>query len=234
MPAFDLYGIRAAKFVNTSGVISYTDHCSVGDAMSCNLQLKYAEGRLYAEGALAEYLKLATSGSVSIAVKYLPTDAQKLLYGAEAKSTTITKPESKSIEGVLYTTEQVGSYVGVTWYAPSKIDGVTKYVGVFVHKASFSAPSMNYKTKGENIEFQTPTTTGEFLPDTPQGGGLYEIAVCDTKEEVIAWCKTVLKDPAATKAAAASVPAEDGAPTAEVQASPEPPKPAAVKKGGKA
>ena len=66
MPNFDLRGIKIAKYVNTAGTITYTGPVSVGDAIECNLELKFAEGRLYAESALAEYMKLANGGTISI------------------------------------------------------------------------------------------------------------------------------------------------------------------------
>ena len=49
MPSFDLRGIRAGKYKNTSGTVTYTEPTDVGDAMSAQLELKFAEGRLYAE-----------------------------------------------------------------------------------------------------------------------------------------------------------------------------------------
>ena len=55
MPQFGLRSIYAAKYNNNNGVISYSDIQHVGDAISANLELRYAEGRLYAEDMLAEY-----------------------------------------------------------------------------------------------------------------------------------------------------------------------------------
>ena len=66
MPSFDLRGIRAGKYKNTSGTVTYTEPTDVGDAMSAQLELKFAEGRLYAESKLAEYIKLATGGTISL------------------------------------------------------------------------------------------------------------------------------------------------------------------------
>ena len=65
MPAFDLRYINVAEYTTTDGVTSYGARKSFGDAMGVNLELKHADGRLYAEGKLAEYIKLATGGTVS-------------------------------------------------------------------------------------------------------------------------------------------------------------------------
>ena len=65
MPQFDLRYIQAAKYTNTSGTVTYAEKTKVGDAMSANLDLKFAEGRLYAEGRLSEYMRLATGGTIT-------------------------------------------------------------------------------------------------------------------------------------------------------------------------
>lgn len=193
MPAFDLRGIRVAEYVNTGGTITYKESMSVGDAMNCNLELKFAEGRLYAEGKLAEYLKLATGGTLSVASKYIPADAQKLMYGATGSSRTVN---TKAVDGMKFTAKDVAKYVGVAFYAPDMIDGVTKYTCCFVAKSLFGPPAMSFQTKGESIVFQTPTTTGEFLPDDSAGEVLQEVAIVDTPEDAIAWCKSVFGETA--------------------------------------
>ncbi len=185
MPSFDLRGINVAAYSSTG----YSGKVSAGDAMSCNLELKYAEGRLYAEGKLAEYLKLATGGTCSIAVKYIPEAAQKLMFGFTENSRTVGSAPVKSLKA---TSDDVGTYVGLAFYAPDKIDGATKYTCVFVPKVSFGAPSYAYATKGDSITFNTPTTTGEFMPDQANGNTVIETAVCDTAEAAIAWCDAVL------------------------------------------
>lgn len=197
MPSFDLRGIRIAKYAAADKKVTYSEHMPIGDAMNCNLELRFAEGRLYAESKLAEYMKLATGGSISIGVKYIPNEAQSLLYGAKEKTRTVN---TKSVKGLNFTTKDIANYVGVAFYAPDKIDGATKYTCMFVAKALFGPPSMVYQTKGDSITFNTPTTTGEFLGDDAEEENLIESAVCDTEEEAIAWTKLVLGEAAAQTA----------------------------------
>lgn len=180
MPSFDLRGIRAGKYKNTAGAVSYENPTDVGDAMSAQLDLKFAEGRLYAESKLAEYIKLATGGTISLAVKYIKKAAQAMLYGC----TTDT-----SKENIKFSAKDVANYVGVGFYAPDKVDGVTKYTCVWVPKALFGPPSMAYQTKGENIQFNTPTTTGEFLADDSENELLLETETVDSAADAVAWIK---------------------------------------------
>ena len=48
---------------------------------------------------------------------------------------------------------------------------------------------MSYQTKGENIQFNTPTTTGEFLADDSADELLLETETVDTAAEAVAWIK---------------------------------------------
>lgn len=190
MPSFDLRGIHVARYKDENGQVSYSDITPVGDAMNVNLELKFAEGRLYAEGRLAEYIKLATGGTLSIAVKYIPRAAQIIMYDAKEKKRTVN---SKEITGLSYTTKDIANYVGCSFYAPDKIDGVTKYTCVFVSKALFGPPSLVYQTKGDSITFNAPTTTGEFLGDDSGDEQLFETAIVDDVKAAKAWCKAVFK-----------------------------------------
>lgn len=189
MPSFDLRRIRIAKYVKSGSGITYSEHCSIGDAMSCNMELKFAEGRLYAEGRLAEYMKLATGGTLSIAEKYIPDDAQKLMYGMTEKQRNVS---TKQVTSLQHTAKGIANYVGVSFYAPDKIDSVTKYTCMYIAKALFGPPAMAFQTKGQSIVFNTPTTTGEFLPDDSEDEVLTDAYVADTVEEAIAWCNAVL------------------------------------------
>ena len=188
MPSFDLRHIQAAayNYDPSTETVSYTGKVRVGDAMTANVELKFAEGRLYAEGRLAEYMKLATGGTISLAVARIMPAAQQLLYGASESSRS-------NLSGLKYTAKDAAKYVGVSFYAPDMIDGKTKYTCMFVAKALFGPPSYAYKTKGQNLEFATPTTTGEFLASDDREELLIDTAVADTIEAAAAWCDAVLE-----------------------------------------
>lgn len=184
MPAFDLRHFRVAKYSydKAKNQVSYDTPMSMGDAMTANLELKFAEGRVYAEGALAEYLKKVTGLTISQGVKYIPNDAQKLLFKAYELQRTVA---SSAVKSMTFGKSSTGQYVGSAFYAPDMIDGVEKFTAVFVHKTLYGPPSKTYNTLGESITFQTPTTTGEALVDG--AGHLIEFAVCDSEADAEAW-----------------------------------------------
>ena len=51
---------------------------------------------------------------------------------------------------------------------------------------------MSKATKGQNITFSTPTTTGEFLPADDAEQAVIEVATVDDEATAIAWCDAVL------------------------------------------
>jgi len=197
MPKFDLRGIKVAKYINNNGTVSYTNKQSAGDAMTAVLELRYAEGRLYAESALAEYMRKAVGGTITLGTKYIPDAAQKLMFGSVEKTRNVTYPVgttevTEAVTGLQLGANSTGSYVGVAFYAPDMIDGVEKYTAVYVPKALFGPPSENFQTAGDGITFQTPTTTGEFLASDASDKALLESVICDTEAEAKAWIDVVL------------------------------------------
>lgn len=198
MPQFDLKHIYCAKYVNTDGTISYDTAQQVGDAMTANIELRYAEGRLYAESTLAEYMRKAVGGTISLGVKYIKSDAQQLLFGMRTSERSITYTPASGTSTTITATSLVlgghdeGEYVGVAFYAPDMVDGVKKYTCVLIKKALFGPPSMSLQTAGENIQFNTPTTSGEFLADNSDDQDLFEVATLDDEEAAIAWVAAVL------------------------------------------
>lgn len=199
MPSFGLKGIKAAKYVNTAGTITYTNPTDVGDAMTANLELRFAEGRLYAEDMLAEYMRKAVGGTISIGVKYIKQSAQALLFGVQTKNRSIsyvptgtTVTTTATATSVVTGGQDLGQYVGLAFYAPDMVDGVKKFTCVFVKKCLFGPPSMQLQTMGDSIQFNTPTTSGEFLADDSSAQDLFEVAIVDDENAAKAWVTAVL------------------------------------------
>lgn len=191
MPQFDLKGIKVGKynFNKETKKVTYDTPISVGDAMSCTMEIRRAEARLYAEGALKEYISEITGGTCSIGTKYIPADAQQLMYGSREKVRTIAE---KEVTSLLTGSNDSGDYVGVAGYDPDMMDNIKKYYCWMFKKVRFGKPGMSLQTKGETIQFQTPTTTGEILPDdTNLEDNVVEEAYVDSEEEAIAWVDAV-------------------------------------------
>lgn len=195
MAKFDLRHIQCAKYVNTNGTITFTGKTLVGDAMQADIRLRFAEGRLYAESHLAEFIRKCTGGTISLGVKYIKTAAQKLMFGLTEKTRSVTPAggSATSVTSLVTKKNTVGDYVGISFYSPSMYDGEEKFDCVFIGKNMFGEPDMKLQTAGENIQFNTPTTSGEFLADDSSDGQIKEAVTVDTEELAIAWCDAVLE-----------------------------------------
>ena len=189
MASFDLRYIQCAPYQVTEGKVSYGAKVKVGEAMNADITFTFAEGRLYAEGKLSEYIKELTGGTISMAVKDILQEAQKVMYGVAEKSRTIS---DSPVKGIVYSAKDSASYVGIAFYCKDKVDGATKYTCVLAVKALFGPPAMSKATKGQNITFSTPTTTGEFLPADDAEQAVIEVATVDDEATAIAWCDAVL------------------------------------------
>lgn len=204
MPQFDLRHITVAEYQNNNGAITYGTQIAAGDAMTAVLELRFAEGRLYAESSLAEFIRKAVGGNISLGVKYIKSAAQMLLFGSAEKSheitytpTASTSETTVSVAGLALGAKSSGKYVGVTFYCPDMVDGVEKFTCIFAHKARFGHPGYNnLQTAGENIQFSTPTTSGEFMADDSTEGLMFEAATVDDEAAAIAWCAAVMPAPA--------------------------------------
>ena len=194
MAKYDLRYIQCAKYTNTNGVISYSDKQKVGDAMTANIELRFAEGRLYAESTLAEYIRKCTGGTISLGVKYILEGAKKLMFGLTEKTRSITPSggSATSVKSLITKRNTVGEYVGTSFYTPAMYDGEEKYDCIFIGKCMFGEPSEALQTASENIKFNTPVTNGEFLADDSEDGQIKEAATVDTEALARAWCDAVL------------------------------------------
>lgn len=197
MPTIGFRGATVAPYNNNNGAVTYGTPISTGCPMQAQLELRFAEGRLYACDSLAEYIREVIGGTVTFGAKYFPQAAQVTMFGATTKDrdVTVTRPggteETVTITSVVVSANNRAGYVGFAGFAPDVIDGANKYTAFFVPKVKFSQPNTNLQTKQDNITFQTPTTTGEFLPDDTTGRVVQEVAICDTIEKAKAWCEAV-------------------------------------------
>lgn len=200
-----VYGLRdfyagVYNYNPETGAISYTDCAAIGHGITATLGFRFAEGRLYASGVLRRFKRKLTGGSVSFGVDVLKLAMQKMLYQAQETEVKIkvgTAQTEKTIKNIGYGETTPGHPVGYAYYAPADDnDADDSFFCVFVRKAQFGPPEMNYNTENDSITWVTPTTTGEFMaPDHKNGTTaplMMEMTEVDTEEEAVSWCKAML------------------------------------------
>ncbi len=167
-----------AKLVNEK-TKKYENGFKCGKAMNVNIAPNYNEGKLFADNQLAENVKEFKDGTMTLGTDRLPKEAESVCFGHDVKE-----------DRVVYKTGDSANYVGVGFYVDEMLDGVKRYVAIVVYKVKFSENAEDYTTKGENIEFKTPSISGTIsgLSSTEWK----ERNVFDTEEEAEAWIKEVL------------------------------------------
>lgn len=192
MPTYGLRGATVYPYTNNNGTVTYGTGIGAGCAISANLELSFAEARLYACDNLAEYLREVIGGTITFNAKAFPVAAQTAMFGTTTKTRSITVGSTAvTATSVVTGGDDAPTYVGFSAYGPDQVDGVKKWTAFFVRKVKFSAPSMNMATKSDSITFQTPTTTGEFLQDDTSARTLLEVATLDSEAAAQAWIAAV-------------------------------------------
>jgi len=198
MPQYGLKNIYAAPYNLEGSVVSYGPAVKVGDAMTAQIEPETVEASLYAEDAKAEYLRVMVGGTISLGVKYILAAAQTLLLGTRADSRNIsytpsgqTSPTTAAIAGQKIGANDAGNYVGIAFYSPDLRDTQKKYFCLFLRKCLFGPPSLNLQTKGANIQFQTPTISGQFLATDEAAQDFYAWALVDSEAAAKAWVQAV-------------------------------------------
>ena len=75
----------------------------------------------------------------------------------------VTTGTGSSATTVYYDTDEPSKDLGIGYTRVRKKAGVTTFQGVWVYKAKFSKNAENSQTKGESIEWQTPTVNGRCV-----------------------------------------------------------------------
>ena len=133
----------------------YSEPFACGKAIGITVTPSYAEASLYADDIQAEYDKEFNYADVTLNTSALPIQAHKEMFGHTIGGDSETE--------INYNTNDEQNYVGMGWVSSEKVDGKRKYVGNFLCKTKFSEPTEDYSTKGENIEYKTPSISGRAL-----------------------------------------------------------------------
>lgn len=183
MPYIGLVHPTIAKLNENGEKPTYTEGFTCGKAISLDVNPQYAEGSLFADDETAEYDKEFKYADITLGTSTLPIKAHKTMFGHE-----VEEKEGKPPVIVDKTTDSP-NYVGFGIYAKEKVNGEIKYVAMWVYKAKFTEGQEGYKTKGDNIEYQTPSISGQAIGISDNKWR--ERQIFDKKEDAIDWIETM-------------------------------------------
>ena len=135
--------------------IVYGPGMKLCDAIGANVSFKRGDSPLYASDGIVESDNGITGGTVAYNASDLTDDQQKTMLGLMAEGT-----ETNAYYEETGASAKPG---GFGYIRVKKKDGALKYVGYWIHKVLFSLTSDEAKTKGESIDWQTPTVDGTIM-----------------------------------------------------------------------
>ena len=133
-----------------SGEETYGTPVDLAKAMTAELSVELAEATLYADDGAAEVVKEFQSGTLALGVDDIGSATASALTGATIDSNKV----------IISSSEDGGKPVAVGFRA-KKSNG--KYRYFWLYRVKFGIPATNLTTKGESIEFSTPTIEGTVM-----------------------------------------------------------------------
>ena len=146
--------------------LTYGTGFVVGKAISANVTKNRNTNPLYADDAIAEDDNGITGMSVEINVDDL-TEAVR----ADLLGLSVTTSGTPAAVDYYEETDAAAPYVGFGYMRVRRKSGTTTYQGVWYHKVQFGDTSESAQTRGENIEWQTPTLTGTVFGVSNESSG---------------------------------------------------------------
>ncbi len=135
---------------NENGEETYGIPTQLAKAISAELSVELAEAILYADDGASEIVKEFKSGTLSLGVDDIGSEAASSLTGAVIDSNKV----------LISSSEDGGGAVAIGFRA-KKANG--KYRYFWLYRVKFGIPETNLETKGDSITFSTPTIEGTVL-----------------------------------------------------------------------
>lgn len=161
---------------------TYSDGFKYSHAVKLDINPNYAEASLYGDDMQVEYEKSFTKATVSLGTTSTPIDAANVIFGHTV---------DKSINKVTFKATDEPNYVGMGVIAPEIVDGENKFVALIVLSVKFADSAESYATKGDQLQFNTPTVEGSAVAADDDGN--WKITqVFDTEAAAEAYVKNYL------------------------------------------
>lgn len=174
---------------------TYTKGFVVGKAIKFTGTPNKNDVDLYADDGIAETDKSVKDIGVSLNVDDLDLKVQADLLGHDyteasaGESGGTATPESVDVGS-----DDVAPYFGTGFYKRRRKNNVTSFTAIWLYKVQYSEPTEEAETKGESVNFQTPTIEGKAYPVEISGKTkLYKKAVFEKEEAAKAWLDGLAK-----------------------------------------
>lgn len=139
---------------------TYGTGFKVGLAMKGNLTINRNKNPLYADDAIAEDDNGITGMELELGVDDLSDDVETNMGLVKKIEETTGTGQDAVTTYTYYDTDEPAKDIGVGYIRVRQKNNVKSYQAVWIYKTKFSKETEETQTKGENIEWQTPTVKG--------------------------------------------------------------------------
>ena len=184
-------GLRHYKYSKLSSDNKYSGASVLAGAIEGKMSPNIAEAELYADDTLKESAKEYTKGTLTLTVDDDDDKVFAPLLGHYVDEET---------GEVIRAKDDIAPYVGFGRVIVKIVKNVKKYKAEFFPKVQFKPFFPDAKTKGESIEFSTPSIEGTVYTITETVGGVQKEIwerhnTFDTDEEAQAYLDNLMKAP---------------------------------------
>ena len=149
-----------ALATETTTAISYASGAVLAKAISANIKIDVNNVNLYADDGIAEIDRSFKGGTITLNADDLSDAVKVALLGYTEGAAADAGISSKEMSAGSSTTPAT---VGFGFYGKRIKSGVASWRAIWLKKVQFAEPAEDAKTKGESVEFQTPTLEGTIL-----------------------------------------------------------------------
>lgn len=167
-----------------------------GKAITGNLTINRNSNPLYADDVIAEDDNGITNMELELGLDDLMEDVQA--YMGLLKE--VTSGAGTTAVTTYFETSASADNLGVGYIRVRRKNGVTTYQAVWIYSSLFSKNAENSQTKGESIEWQTPTVNGRCMGLDVDGSGeaaFRKIQNFSTEDDAMEWLDTLAEIPGA-------------------------------------
>lgn len=122
-------------------------------AIEANISWSRNENNLYADDTIVEYDNSIMSGTISLMIDNL---------SATMKASMLGMTETSVGTGVYEDSDAAAPHGGFGYIKVIRSGGTTSYEAYWIHDVVFTLGDESAKTRGANIEWQTPAITGQI------------------------------------------------------------------------
>ena len=178
-------GLKSFKYskLNEDGK-TYGEVKTLAGAIECKVSIELAEATLYADDSIKEQVSVFKSGTITAGID----DYNDKVF-AELLGQTIDEESGL----VTSNSSDTPIYVGFGHIVPKMVGGKRKYKVEFFPKVKFKPFMTDAKTKGDNLEFTTPSVEATVFEDSD--GNWEKHNIFDTEDEAVTGLNALFVQP---------------------------------------